>query len=403
MTDDPANNGKSLKTQLSDHLRSEIARGAYAPGSVLESQRDLCEKHGVSRITVRAALDVLERQGLIKRYARRGAVVAATPQQAARSHAQVEYAAPRRDGRTSFLYLRWSPSRSGSEMLSGLMKACRELDVDLQIFEARRNREMLLDCLRNLPPNIDGLLYEPLKFPEELDAVKALIDKGTAVVFNELPPDGFSVNAVTTDNFTAGYLATDHLLNLWHRPVYHVGGTEEANSFMRLKGWKETMLAHGFDDHQEFLIEDRNDPPCEEVVRGHDYDPGRLGYEAGEIIFSRDKPINGGYSIFTVNDQVARAIYVVAEKYGLRVGVDVHLVGFEDYPFAARLRPPLSTIRESQSTGYAAAKLLWRILHNPPDNPLLQVVPVELVERESSLGLTGGGKKPSSKVTASTT
>jgi hypothetical protein len=42
-------------------------------------------------------------------------------------------------------------------------------------------------------------------------------------------------------------------------------------------------------------------------------------------------------------------------------------------------------------------------LHNAPVNPLLQVVPVELVERESSLGLTGGGKKPPSKVSASTT
>ena len=61
--------------QLADLLRREIAanqqasKGTYA----LPSENELAEQHGITRVTVRHALDVLEREGRIYRVKGKGA------------------------------------------------------------------------------------------------------------------------------------------------------------------------------------------------------------------------------------------------------------------------------------------------------------------------------------------
>jgi GntR family transcriptional regulator len=59
-----------LYHQMEQDLRSRLHGGEYGPGDPLPSEERLCEQYGVSRITVRRALDALIAQGLIVR--RRG-------------------------------------------------------------------------------------------------------------------------------------------------------------------------------------------------------------------------------------------------------------------------------------------------------------------------------------------
>ena len=66
--------GTSLHRQLFVVLRDEIARGFYASG-LLPKEEALCERFGVSRITVRRALADLAAQGLVERRHGRGTFV----------------------------------------------------------------------------------------------------------------------------------------------------------------------------------------------------------------------------------------------------------------------------------------------------------------------------------------
>jgi GntR family transcriptional regulator len=68
-----------LYMRVKDALLQEIPAGRFQPGSKLPTEDELMRMHQVSRATVRKALDLLQHEGLIERYARRGTFVASKP------------------------------------------------------------------------------------------------------------------------------------------------------------------------------------------------------------------------------------------------------------------------------------------------------------------------------------
>ncbi|MBM3531376.1 MAG: GntR family transcriptional regulator [Alphaproteobacteria bacterium] len=73
-------NGAPLYRRLLASLRDKIRRGEWAVGGHLPTESELSEQYGVSRITVRHALALLEQDGFIRKArARRTEVVSAGP------------------------------------------------------------------------------------------------------------------------------------------------------------------------------------------------------------------------------------------------------------------------------------------------------------------------------------
>lgn len=72
-----ANDVTPLYRQLAARIRRQIADGAFRPGDRLPSETELCERYAVSRITVRAAMDLLVDAGLVRRQRGKGTFVTA--------------------------------------------------------------------------------------------------------------------------------------------------------------------------------------------------------------------------------------------------------------------------------------------------------------------------------------
>ena len=68
-----------LYHQLQHALREAIEAGRWAPGQRLPGERELMRLYGVSRTTVREALEALERDGLVSRQQGRGTFVNPRP------------------------------------------------------------------------------------------------------------------------------------------------------------------------------------------------------------------------------------------------------------------------------------------------------------------------------------
>ena len=66
---------KKVSSQIAEQIRSSILAGEFAPGDKLPPERELAEMFGVSRPSVREALNVLASSGLVMSYQGGGTVV----------------------------------------------------------------------------------------------------------------------------------------------------------------------------------------------------------------------------------------------------------------------------------------------------------------------------------------
>lgn len=66
---------KKISAQIAEQIRSSIMAGEFAPGEKLPPERELAEMFGVSRPSVREALNMLAAAGLVESYQGGGTVV----------------------------------------------------------------------------------------------------------------------------------------------------------------------------------------------------------------------------------------------------------------------------------------------------------------------------------------
>jgi len=69
-------NATALYQQIADRLRNDIAIGRFEPSGRLPSEAEIGAQFGVSRVTVRLALDELDKDGLIERRKGKGTFIA---------------------------------------------------------------------------------------------------------------------------------------------------------------------------------------------------------------------------------------------------------------------------------------------------------------------------------------
>lgn len=71
-------NHQPLYQQLAELLEKKILSKEYVIGTYMPSERELCDKYGVSRMTIRTAIHILEEKGLVSKIQGKGTIVRPT-------------------------------------------------------------------------------------------------------------------------------------------------------------------------------------------------------------------------------------------------------------------------------------------------------------------------------------
>lgn len=176
----------------------------------------------------------------------------------------------------------------------------------------------------------------------------------------------WSVPVIGLDQRLGAAVATQHLVDLGHRDVWHLAGPEDRlEAVEREVGWRETLTRNGLSIH--------------EPIRG-DWTP-RSGFTAARTLFRRHRPT----AIFVANDEMAVGVLHALHDEGVRVPEDVSVVGFDDMPYAAHLTPPLTTIRQDfDDVGRRTFDLLLGLLENRSRSDDRVLIEPELVVRRST-------------------
>jgi DNA-binding LacI/PurR family transcriptional regulator len=175
------------------------------------------------------------------------------------------------------------------------------------------------------------------------------------------------IPVVAVDQFLGATKATQHLLDLGHRNVWHIAGPGDwYEAGAREQGWRVTLEKAGVT------------PP--DPLPG-DWSP-RSGYDHGRELIRSGADVT---AVFVANDQMALGVMRAVREAGLQVPDDVSIVGFDDIPEAAYFAPPLTTVRqEFLEVGTLSMAMLLQRLRGAGDEPMKQVVEPELVARAST-------------------
>jgi DNA-binding LacI/PurR family transcriptional regulator len=226
------------------------------------------------------------------------------------------------------------------------------------------DRASVLDALDRLRvQGVDGILVIT---PHE-GAAEALVNlpTGVPVVAVEAGRPA-SVPLVAVDQLSGAVSATQLLLDLGHRTVWHIAGPRDfLEAQQRLEGWRATLAAAGA-------------PIPPELVG--DWSP-RSGYELGRRL-ARDPEVT---AVFVANDQMALGLLRALHEHGREIPREVSVVGFDDVPEAQYFMPPLTTVRQNfGEVGRSSLRLLLEIMRGDGEAVQQLAIAPELVVRRST-------------------
>jgi len=184
------------------------------------------------------------------------------------------------------------------------------------------------------------------------------------VVIDSGAGPGYTV--VDTDQALGARQATEHLLSLGHRQVWHIAGPETSFSAVhREQSWQRTLEEAGITPPPVL----RGDWTCES------------GYQHGLTLGRRDDVT----AIFAANDQMGLGAMQALHELGRDIPGEISIVGFDDMDVARSFWPPLTTIRQDfAAVGRLSIRKLLRKVADAGTGNDTTIVPTELVVRSST-------------------
>jgi LacI family transcriptional regulator, galactose operon repressor len=218
---------------------------------------------------------------------------------------------------------------------------------------------------------IGGQLRDPAATLPVAQAVQRLRDQGVPVV--AVGRYELDIPHVAVDDVAAAESAVAHLLDLGHRRIAFLGGPLNSTTVQdRYTGYANALARAGIPVDEELVVQ----VPL--TVEG--------GSQGVESLVTAGTEVTG---VFAATDTVAFGTISALRDHGLRVPVDVSVVGFDDIVMAAHTDPPLTTVHvPARELGLGA----WRLLKlggRVNARPGSERVPVDLVVRASTAAPRG--------------
>ena len=377
-----------LYAMVKRELLAAIASGEYSPGVPFVTQREICERFGVSHATAVRALNDLAAEGVVVRRRGRGTFVAERPEPVGPTAPEPERAgwAERR-----VACVLQSPGPHVSAVLAGAEAVCAESGYRLYLRycegDPQREAAALHDALDD---RVSGILVYPAEGRGDLDAYEEVRRSGTPLVMIDRYRPELACDAVVADNVAAGRELTIALIAAGHTVMATLWDETEATSVRdRLAGHVQALREHGLPVRPELT-----------VLRRYRELPEALRRERLAELLRGERPpsvlvcANGFVLATAAEDLLALGLQVNGDRGG---GLD--LAGMDDAgPFDILPLTAAAVSLPSWELGSTAMRLLHRRVTAagprsgpgagpaPRPEPELLVLPVQVRTRRSAPG-----------------
>src|SRR5262245_15411139 len=194
---------------IAESLAAGIERGEYPHGSRLPSEANLVRQLGVSRGTLRHALNTLRTRGLVEAVPTRGWFVrGATPVMGETRRKVVGVVVP-------------SVARpSLPDLLSSIEHELHDHGYSMLVGSSGWSREQQAGSVRRiLAEGVSGLICYPIDYEPDTELFTGLADAGFPVLLIDRHIVGCDVDAVEVDNVGGAFTAVTHLVERGHKRI----------------------------------------------------------------------------------------------------------------------------------------------------------------------------------------
>jgi LacI family transcriptional regulator len=180
------------------------------------------------------------------------------------------------------------------------------------------------------------------------------------------------------DNYEAGRIATQHLIELKHKKIaYLAGPTDLSEVNGRLSGYREALIDAGISYRKDYVISCQwsQESACEAINH-----------------FLNEHPVS---AVVAINDRLARGAMEAIKKKKLSIPKDISVIGIGDSDFNELLDPSLTTVAQDFiEIARKSVDLLFDLIDQiekgeSPSSSKKIIVPVKLITRKSTASYGG--------------
>lgn len=212
---------------------------------------------------------------------------------------------------------------------------------------------------------VDGIIV--VAMPLDALAKSGLEERNIPLVLIGVHASKF--NCVYADNVGGAVMAIQHLIDLGHRRIAALNGfMADSDAQERFKGYKKALAKNNIEFREElvftgnFMQED--------------------AYKVAKDLLKL-KPLPT--ALFAANDQMAIGAMKAIKEGGMRIPLDISIVGFDDIDLASFVDPSLTTVKQPMfDIGRAAVKTLVAVIDEKQKSPTYKVLKTDLVIRQST-------------------
>jgi DNA-binding LacI/PurR family transcriptional regulator len=351
-----------LYRQVKQSLASSVERGEYAPGARFVTEREVCERFGVSTTTAVRALNELVAEGLLVRRQGSGTFVAVPAFDGASGSVPRDH--------TVACILQGGSGAHVGELLGGLERTLSGYGYRMYLTYSENSVEREEQALRKaLAANVSGIVLYSAEGSADPEVFAEVRRRGVPMVLVDRYRPDIPTDVVMPDNLAVGYEVTEQLIGLGHTRIATLWHETDCSSVRdRLAGHLKALR-----DHQI--------PVRPELNALRRYSPGLV-----EQLLAADEPptvllCGNGYALAqAIEDLVA---------LGLHVPGDIDVAGMDDAgPFDILPVTAVAATLPSREIGVQAGELLYQRMTNaePYRDVRHVVLPIKLRTRNSAPG-----------------
>lgn len=255
-----------------------------------------------------------------------------------------------------------------SKLINGIQDAGEELGYSVIFCNGRSNMELKLKYLDFLSHGrTDGVLAYGSHMKDESSFYQMIANQNRNFLLVEGNLSNCRINNVLLDNFQGAYNATDHLIGLGYKKIYHFTGDVNCHvSIDRINGYLQAMRSHSL--------------PIKIITA--DFGEASGYVQMKQLIEDEKVP----EAAFFGGDKAAFGAIKALAEAGLRVPEDIAIIGFDDdvpetFDFAY---PELSTVQQPlYEMGTTSMKILVNSIENDGAEPEVKIFEPKLVLRDT--------------------